>query len=89
MNGRLEQDRFEDEIAVVMDTDKGAVVLLGCSHPGMKNMLAAVRERLERPIYAVLGGTHLVESTKESLVRSMAFFSGAGYQSDWSLPLHR
>jgi len=33
----------------------------------MKNMLDAARNRLKRPIYAVLGGTHLVESKGEGL----------------------
>jgi 7,8-dihydropterin-6-yl-methyl-4-(beta-D-ribofuranosyl)aminobenzene 5'-phosphate synthase len=57
------QDSFDDEILLVVDTPLGLVVLLGCSHPGMRNMLDAVKERFSKPIHAVLGGTHLVEAS--------------------------
>jgi 7,8-dihydropterin-6-yl-methyl-4-(beta-D-ribofuranosyl)aminobenzene 5'-phosphate synthase len=41
----------------------------------MKNMLDAVTARLRRPILAVLGGTHLVESKGEGLERSLAYLN--------------
>lgn len=72
-NNAFEPDRFDDELLLAVDTPRGLVVLLGCSHPGMKNMLDAVTERLRRPIFAVLGGTHLVESKGEGLERSLAY----------------
>ena len=74
-NNAFEPDRFDDEILLAVDTPHGLVVLLGCSHPGMKNMLDAARNRLKRPIYAVLGGTHLVESKGEGLERSLAYLN--------------
>ena len=67
-DGRVQPDRFDDEILVALDSPRGLVVLLGCSHPGVKNMLDAVRQRLGRPIHAVLGGTHLVEAAPGGLV---------------------
>jgi len=66
-------DPFTDEILIAIDTPKGLVVVLGCSHPGMRNMLDAVTEKLGRPIYAVLGGTHLVEAEGECLSRSIEY----------------
>lgn len=66
-NGEFRPDPFDDEVLVAIDTPKGLVVLLGCSHPGVKNMLDTAKERLERPLFAILGGTHLVEATNESL----------------------
>ncbi len=71
-------DMFEDEILLAIDTRKGLLVLLGCSHPGMKNMLDTVKKRLGRPIFAVLGGTHLVESKGEGLERSLAYLNDGG-----------
>ena len=56
------QDYFEDEVLLALDTSKGLVVVLGCSHPGVRNMLDHVKLKLQRPIYAVLGGTHLKEA---------------------------
>ena len=32
--GHFEQDQFGDEVLVALDTPKGLVVILGCSHPG-------------------------------------------------------
>ena len=71
--GRFEQDSFEDEVLIAIDTPKGVVVILGCSHPGMRNMIDAVRTRLNKPVYAVLGGTHLVEADNENLDLSIDF----------------
>jgi len=63
-------DPFDDEIMLVIDTPKGIVALLGCSHPGMRNMLDAVKTRFKKPIHAVLGGTHLVEASAEGVKAS-------------------
>jgi 7,8-dihydropterin-6-yl-methyl-4-(beta-D-ribofuranosyl)aminobenzene 5'-phosphate synthase len=66
-------DSFKDEVLLAIDTPKGLVILLGCSHPGMKNMLAFTTKLLKRPLYAILGGTHLVDANKESLAESMEY----------------
>lgn len=58
-------DDFHDEICLAMDTEKGLVAVVGCSHPGILNMLTTVSSRLSKPIYAVIGGTHLVEADEE------------------------
>lgn len=76
-NGRFEQDRFDDEVLVALDTSRGLVVLLGCAHPGMRNMLDTVRKRLGKPIHAVLGGTHLVEAKGQRLDRSLSYLMEA------------
>lgn len=72
-NGTFLDDPFNDEIILAVDTPKGLIVILGCSHPGMKNILATLLERLQRPIYAVLGGTHLVEAEQKSLDSSIQY----------------
>jgi 7,8-dihydropterin-6-yl-methyl-4-(beta-D-ribofuranosyl)aminobenzene 5'-phosphate synthase len=67
-------DRFDDEVLLALDSPRGLVVLLGCSHPGVRNMLDAVRERLGRPLYAVLGGTHLVETASSGQEAALDYF---------------
>ncbi len=52
-------DLFEDEVAVVVKSSKGLVVLVGCSHCGVLNIVQKVRDLFEEPIYALLGGAHL------------------------------
>ena len=55
-------DLFEDEICLALETSKGIVMIVGCSHPGILNMAMTVHRRLEQPIYALFGGTHLNET---------------------------
>jgi 7,8-dihydropterin-6-yl-methyl-4-(beta-D-ribofuranosyl)aminobenzene 5'-phosphate synthase len=75
--GKLQPDHFNDEVLLAIDTDPGLVVLLGCSHPGMKNMLECAVTLTGRPLYAVLGGTHLVEADEESLAFSLDYLKNA------------
>lgn len=56
------RDDFGDEICLALETEKGLVVVAGCSHPGILNILETVTQKLNQPIYAVVGGTHLVEA---------------------------
>ena len=58
---------------LAVDTPRGLVAVLGCSHPGVKNMLDAAQERLSRPIHAVIGGTHLIEATPDSLALTIQY----------------
>ena len=73
-------DRFDDEVMLVVDTPKGLVAVLGCSHPGMRNMLDAAKSRLGKPIYAVLGGTHLVEASHEGMGASLEYLHTTGIE---------
>ncbi len=72
-DGKLSQDPFDDEIVLAVDSPQGLVVFLGCSHPGMKNILDAVIKRTGRPIYAVLGGSHLVEAAGTGMEESLRY----------------
>ncbi len=44
------------EHSLVVETDKGLVIVVGCSHPGVENILNAAR-KLGNP-YALIGGLH-------------------------------
>lgn len=72
-SGEMVADPFNDEVLVAVDTPRGLIVILGCSHPGMKNMLDAVQSQLNRPLYALLGGTHLVEADNNCMNSSMSY----------------
>ncbi|WP_300668133.1 MBL fold metallo-hydrolase [Desulfoluna sp.] len=61
-NGERQVDTFSDEQILVMKTTQGLVVVLGCSHPGMINILEKVKTVFKEPIHAVIGGTHRVEA---------------------------
>ncbi len=78
-HGKFVLDSFDDEIMLAVDTPRGLVAILGCSHPGMRNMLDAVVSRFKKPIYAVLGGTHLVEASPESMKASLEYLQNGDF----------
>lgn len=64
-------DYFTDEIAVALDTAKGLVVIVGCSHPGIMNILTTIERRSGKKICGVVGGTHLMEADEERLKKTI------------------
>lgn len=74
------RDEFREEIALGLRTSRGLVLIVGCSHVGICNILQAVSERVGDPIYAVLGGTHLMEADEERLEKTMEVFREFGVQ---------
>ena len=57
-DGELVADPFTDDQALVVDTPDGAVVLTGCAHSGLVNIMKHVAQGHGR-VRAVVGGTHL------------------------------
>lgn len=74
----VRRDDFSDEICLAMRTAKGLVVLVGCSHPGIANMVRKVHESLKQPVYAVLGGTHLVAADEPRIEKTVEILSRMG-----------
>ena len=62
VNGSLEQDQMLDDRSIVLDTEKGLVLLCGCCHAGIINTLHYVRTISQQKIHAVIGGIHLVDA---------------------------
>ena len=59
-DGEWIQDPLLDDMSMVIDTEKGLTVILGCAHAGLINILKHVSSMFPgRPIHAVTGGTHL------------------------------
>ncbi len=53
-------DPFEHEMVTVIEGDNGLVILTGCAHNGVLNMIAAVKAAFpSKEIQAVIGGFHL------------------------------
>lgn len=74
----MAQDEFPDEVCLVIEAPKGLIVIAGCSHPGILNMIESVRERFGRPVYAVFGGSHLVEADEARIAETMKIFREMG-----------
>jgi 7,8-dihydropterin-6-yl-methyl-4-(beta-D-ribofuranosyl)aminobenzene 5'-phosphate synthase len=56
----LTEDTIPEDMSLVIDTDKGLVVISGCGHAGIVNTLEYARLRVRKAdIHAAIGGFHL------------------------------
>ncbi len=64
----LVEDTIPEDQALVLDTDRGLVVLTGCGHAGVINILDYARKIVRpAPVHALLGGLHLFAAKEETL----------------------
>jgi len=72
-NGLLQQDRLADDLALVINSEFGLVVILGCAHRGMINTLRHAKNLTgNESVYAVIGGTHLFKASAQRIERTIA-----------------
>ena len=63
-----EPDPLVDDQALLIETRLGWAVILGCGHAGLSNTLHYTRELVgTAPIFAVLGGFHLLRASAERI----------------------
>ncbi len=71
-DGQKHPDFISDDSAIALSTPKGLVIISGCSHAGICNIIEHAKEvtRIER-VYMVIGGFHLLgdERQLESTIR--------------------
>lgn len=64
----LVEDTIPEDTALVLDTDRGLIILSGCGHAGIINTLAYARKEVRAaPIYAAIGGFHLMRASDQTL----------------------
>lgn len=67
-------DNFLDEIVLAVKLNKGLLVILGCSHVGIVNILETIIQKTHIPIYGIIGGTHLIEADELRLKETIKYF---------------
>ena len=66
------------EQSLVLDTDKGSVVITGCAHPGIIDIIKRAKEIVNKDVYLVLGGFHLINKSETELQNIMRDFKELG-----------
>lgn len=71
-------DPCHDDLSLVLQAPDGLVLLCGCAHAGLLNILEQVRGRYRAPLLAVVGGTHLGGLTEAQLGQVSDYLRAAG-----------
>lgn len=74
------------ELSLAIETPDGLVLVVGCSHPGIENIVATAAS-IDRHIHLVIGGLHLVaaqDADIDKVVKSM----GETWKVDYVAPGH-
>jgi 7,8-dihydropterin-6-yl-methyl-4-(beta-D-ribofuranosyl)aminobenzene 5'-phosphate synthase len=66
-------DPFNDDASLLLETGKGPVVLLGCAHAGIVEILDDMSNKSgHKEFYAVIGGTHLGSAGNEYIQKAIS-----------------
>jgi 7,8-dihydropterin-6-yl-methyl-4-(beta-D-ribofuranosyl)aminobenzene 5'-phosphate synthase len=68
------------EMGVIVNAPKGLIMVMGCSHPGIAQMVRKSREALQKDIYLVFGGFHLMRHTDQQVSDIIGEFKEMGVQ---------
>jgi 7,8-dihydropterin-6-yl-methyl-4-(beta-D-ribofuranosyl)aminobenzene 5'-phosphate synthase len=71
---RYTRDKLLDDQGLVVRSDKGLIVLLGCAHSGVVNTIAYVKEVFNEEVFAILGGTHLSSVGEHQIKDTIKYF---------------
>lgn len=72
IDGKTGTDIFLDDQSLILDTEKGLILILGCAHSGMINIIHHVIHKIGKDkFHTILGGTHLDFLTPEQLEESI------------------
>ncbi len=55
------------EQSLVLETEKGLVIITGCAHPGIVDIIQNARETLDQNVYLVFGGFHSMAASDAEL----------------------
>lgn len=69
-----------DEQFLILDTPKGMVVITGCAHPGIVQMLQRAKRLFRKDIYFVFGGFHLGSDTDSQVIGKIRQIQSLGVQ---------
>jgi len=80
-SGEMLPDELKDDLALIIDAEYGLVVILGCAHRGIINTLKHAQKLAGKElIYAAIGGTHLLNASRERWQKTAADLREMGVQ---------
>lgn len=81
IDGRIVQDIFLDDQSLIIESKRGLILIFGCAHSGMINIINHVISKMKKErFYAILGGTHLDFLTEEQLQESIKYLKNIEFE---------
>jgi len=72
ISGEITDDPFNDDLSLLIETGSGPVVLLGCAHAGLVEILDEIAERTGlTEFHAIIGGTHLASAPEDYVTQAI------------------
>jgi 7,8-dihydropterin-6-yl-methyl-4-(beta-D-ribofuranosyl)aminobenzene 5'-phosphate synthase len=68
------------EQSLVIDEGEFSVVVTGCAHPGIENIVKRAIEMLNKPVLYALGGFHLMRSNEEEIIKTIKELKNLGVE---------
>ena len=68
------------EQALIIDLPSGLVIITGCAHPGVTNIVCRAKEISNRPVYLLIGGFHLMGHSQKQVVEIADELTSMGVQ---------
>ena len=66
------------EQALIIETSKGIILITGCAHPGIVEIIKKAKELTQQEVYLVLGGFHLGGKSAQELQDIISAFRSLG-----------
>ena len=74
-DGKFEPDEVMDDVGIVVNSEKGLVIIGGCSHAGIINIIEqAIEISGIEEVYCVIGGFHLIGPGEAKISRTIDEF---------------
>ena len=70
-DGSLSTDSFAHEMCLALTLEDGLLLMTGCAHNGIVNMITTAERLLGKPVIGVIGGTHLKGFDEERTDRTI------------------
>ncbi len=72
--GEHKGDSMLDDSAIAIKTEKGTVIVTGCSHAGICNICEHAKAVTGQDLYAVVGGFHLNKKNEALVRKTLEYF---------------
>ncbi len=85
-DGQLREDDFVDDLSLLARLGSGDVLLTGCAHAGLINIVERATELAGRCPVSIAGGTHLAQEPEERIAQVAAELHARGVRQ--IVPMH-